>query len=79
MGRSVPRSARLRHRWRAGRRLDGNGQEQALERGLADEPCSRIGVATDDGRLVIRYRGQIVVDEEVFSLKEAWKAPMREL
>jgi len=44
---------------------------------LGDVPFAVIGTTNDSGRLVIQGSNGIVVDEDIFDLKEAWQSPLR--
>ena len=48
-----------------------------FEQTLAGTPLTRIGTVTDGGRVTIKMGGQLVVDADLETLKEAWQAPFR--
>lgn len=55
--------------------------QQAFEACLAGVPHARIGRVTDDGRLTVRMaedpQSRLVLQADVFELKEAWQKPLR--
>jgi phosphoribosylformylglycinamidine synthase len=49
----------------------------AFEKALAGVALARLGEVAADGRLVIRGRKGVVIDEPIAGLKEAWQRPLR--
>jgi len=51
----------------------------AFEDAMGGTSWARIGTCTDDSSLVIRRKDSGLVSVDIFDLKEAWQAPLREL
>ncbi|MFO7768570.1 MAG: AIR synthase-related protein [bacterium] len=51
---------------------------EAFEETLSGEPLARIGIVTPEPRLLLRRGERTLVDEDVMTLKQGWKAPLAE-